>query len=342
MRATPAPDAYCSEPLPPGAYDHSISDVDVVESVPGIIHAFPKMSNILQVAESARPRLFIVGSATDSAGRDIVDSLSSLGVPRASGGVRAALTGILEARTGAVAACVSAASQHAAATLGWDIPVLSGTPSVTLDVLSDAGFSVSTIIGWQEPSQVAAVAAGPARAVALARWETAVRWLLAAFRGRPCLVLPPGSGTASRSALSAYVAGALRTPEEGGKTTSAVAAPVPRHRPAEEDGVPTSELEVLGSQGKLAEILRALIGVHGALTLPRLSPVSCWTAALSDAEKRARASAVDAAEAWAYAHERSQDAQIVWRALWQVSRELAHVVDDESAHRHEPVRMLGA
>ena len=83
---------------------------------------------------------------------------------------------------------------------------------------------------------------------------------------------------------------------------------------------------MLPAQVELSETLRSLSGAHRALVLPELAPRSAWAEALDRAADRARRSALETVEAWRYGALRGEHADVLWRALWQTSDQLAQVV----------------
>lgn len=144
-----------------------------------------------------------------------------------------------------------------------------------------------------------------------------------------------------RIAPAQQPAGAPPTPVHGDPTAvhgdptapSDAASPARLHvaRSTRTEALPTAQIqgsEVLGAQRRLTETLRSLAGAHKALVVPELGAPSSWARALDEATLRARRSAQETAEAWRYAADRGADADVLWRALWQTSDQLASVVAD--------------
>jgi hypothetical protein len=181
-----------------------------------------------------------------------------------------------------------------------------------LDALPAAGWEPSALLVWDAPEAAAANADRATRAAALASWETTYHGALRQLEGRPCAVAPVGA-PARLTAILRDVAGI------GGREASA---------PSGEPGTATAaaDPDVLPAQLRLAEVLHGLTGVHRALPALPLPGISAWAVALRDAERRARLAAAETAEAWTYAHERAEDANVLWRALWQTGAELADAV----------------
>lgn len=261
------------------------------------------VANIHVVMNGGGPQLLVVLSTGEPLRHLVTDELYALGAARLEPLLRAPLD------QEQFAPVAFDAGDLAPCTV-WSPPALDETLRARFDALGAAGFMVTVVVAWEEPSRLAAAHSGAPRALALVRWEEAVRSALDAARDHRCLVLPPGYDDATRRALAALVAG----------ETFARSA----------DPEVASHSDVLSSQRSLAETCWVLVGMHEVLGALDLGEPGCWTAALADADRRARASASDAADAWAYAHERAEDASVTWRALWHVSAELADAADPRS------------
>lgn len=312
------------------------------------------------MTEPVRPRLFVVASAPDTAGGPIVESLAACGVPPASDPVRAALdelAGVLAAsasddsswapavdgptaQLGATPAALRPSLHRVTAALGhalaaqpspgattYRVPAVGEWLATLLRAIAHAGALPSTIVAWSDPSAIAAAASGPARALALARWELVLHRVLHASAEQACVVLPP-TGTSGIAAKLAEYVGARERPRHepgAGKVADSSAT-----TPSRGDSSPGRHADVLASQEALASILLALEGPHVELgsALHALPNPSVWTIAIDDAERRARRAAADAVTAWEAVHERGQHAEVLWGALWQTSTDLAALVDD--------------
>lgn len=308
------------------------------------------------MAELARPRLLMVTSAPHAAAEPVIELLASMGVRPASGAFLGHLDDLAaelaaSARfdgTDAATPGTQAGEQPAAAraiedmrdslrdslrdiqrdarclhdapfALAYRAPVIGTWLSTLLHVVEAVGLAPATVVAWELPASVAAGAAASALALSLARWEMTLRTILVATSGRACVVLPP----AGSARIPSVLAGALM-----------VSPPTDTYR-ALDDGrsdsgtrrqAPAGEhAELLPSQVELARLLVDLEGAHDELAAA-LPVASLWSTGLYEAERRARAAAADAATAWERTHERAFDAEVLWGALVQTSKELAALV----------------
>jgi hypothetical protein len=205
---------------------------------------------------------------------------------------------------------------------GWHHPCLAGRVGFWCLAASDAGADVTVVLAWEPPDVSAAAAPTRAeRALLLARWEATYHAAVTELAGTPCVVVAVGRRgkgltTQSRAILAAALDAA---PPEHGEDRADVS------RESGPQGSPTRDLPtdvVLTSQRRLGEVLGRLTGVHAALPEIDLPALSAWAEALTAAEGRANETALDAVRAWQHAAAKSEDADVLWRALWQVSEEL--------------------
>jgi hypothetical protein len=312
-----------------------------------------------------RPRLLVVVAAPVALGSHVTDLLSSFGVPplppaanaslsdlarvlaRANGhpaGIPCASqvspedenspigsgepTAALRPKQDAFRAAI--ASERTPAISAWRPPAVDESLGVLFDSIDGSNVAVSVLIAWQAPAVVCASSAGPGCAPALAHWEMTLRRALTAVRHRPCLVLPEGSGPDVRAALAMYLsceAGAEALAEGSSSATT------PSAQPHNDNGTRSSfggdgasdSAAVLASQRRLAQLLQELEGQHACLTSLEIPALSSWTIAIIDAERRARAAAEDAADAWRATRERPRSQPpgrggSSWDAFMRVSR----------------------
>lgn len=310
----------------------------------------------VSMAERRCPRLFAVASAPESVGTRAVEVLASLGVALAPATVRVALNelardiGIAEGAGGGAEGADGAgglrtvlAAAHLPGAVAWRFPAVAVTFGALLESIAGAGVSVSPIVAWDDPATVSASVVGAARASALAQWEVSLLGLLRGMAQRECLILPPGAGSDMQAVLSRYVARLLAAtesiqrhqwaevqPGESGRATAA-------GQPHQGDGC-LGPQSVLASQRQIAQLLRDLEGPHAPLAPLELPAPSEWAAALIDADRRARAAAEDAIDAWSRARvpARSgfaQQAGASWDAIARVS---SRVLQRRPATRRGP------
>ena len=288
------------------------------------------------MSERAHPRLVLVLAAPGHAGTAVMGALSGLGVPAPPPAVRLRIDDVVLAASGACPAgvgsgvststdCVApdlddavarlrkqAAEPMPAPVLAWHHAAAPQHVACLLDALPAAGWEPAALLVWDAPEAAAANADGATRAAALASWESTYHDALRQLEGRPCAVAPVGAPARLTAVLKDVVGiGGREASAPSGEPGAAAAAADP---------------DVLPGQLRLAEVLHALTGVHRALPALPLPGISAWAMALRDAERRARLAAAETAEAWTYAHERAEDANVLWRALWQTGAELADAV----------------
>lgn len=311
--------------------------------------------SIDSMVELARPRLFVVTSAPHAAADHVVDLLASMTVRPAPAALLAPLDDLaagLDASLGhvgtdiAARGCGAATSEHAVAplaavddaldvlraalraadvppALAYRAPVVGTWLATFLRIVDAAGMDPATIVAWQPPLSVAAGASVAARALSLARWEMTLRTVLEATSGRACVVLPP----AGSDRVPSVLAGALGVspPTGTGREARQASDAGPPHPGLPRQAPASAQDTLLSSQLELADVLTTLEGAHDELAA-ELPVASLWSTGLCDAERRARAAAADAATAWERTHERAFDADVLWGALLQASKELAELV----------------
>ena len=293
------------------------------------------------MTERSRTRVFFTVSVPESSGAGVIESLASLGVGESPPAMRAALDGLsawaaspgtAEPPAGSEALRSALASVGAPAAVSYRVAAARPWLSTLLLAAEDAGAGACTVVAWTTPCAIAAATSGPARALALASWETALHAALGACAGRACVILPPAGSLRRDAVLAQCVTGSLAP---GPATRGAERPGGPQSfpmQPAEPTDVtvPGEHADVLPTQRALAHELVAIEGYHERLAAA-LPSTSAWTTALADADRRARAAAADAATAWEEVHARALDADVLWTALWRTSLELADTVDEALA-----------
>lgn len=218
------------------------------------------------------------------------------------------------------------------------MPVPGDGPLRWWELAESAGWDPVVVVAWQHPEvhlhtveRAGADAGGPAgypaAAEAMAGWEDVHRRALTELVGLRCTVVPVGPHTAAHDdpGTVALLAEALGRPPR---------PPTPGAPPAADRGtgeptgpVPSAGAEViLPVHRALADILDGLGGSHQALPVVDVPPPSGWAAALRRAGDELRRAREDTAAAWRQAAARGEDADTLFRALWQVGDELAESV----------------
>jgi len=216
-------------------------------------------------------------------------------------------------------------------TVAWHHRELAGCLAQWMEPAAAADWELTVLVAWERPDKCIARTRADAPAEVLAEWETTYRDALSQLKGRPCIV-----AEVDRSAPDAVIALADRLAPWVDMTSS---TPMSSYHEScdwpdrDADGSRISERkemcsEVLDSQWRLADTLAHLDGYHEALVVPPLGAPSSWVQTLVLARQRARCAATDTVQAWEHAATTAEDADALWRALWQVSTELVDVVSE--------------